>query len=289
MYFLVSSVLFDDKGEFSSHLLDKQSCLLHSVPIAYRVFVCLKRCLKQWLQGGSEFVDVVLGQGRFLLFFWSLSGPAKLDAMREAGSPEGLGCAALSRLAQPTWENTAGWVTGQGLSWGSINSISVCVMKSGSRGLLQHSAGRFQGLSFRGKAEFNNPWSAPARAALPSSNGLLLIIWGCFVCVARALLFRQLAGNGDEGSLNSLLIKDQWLYCEKIEYRCKLYLIKELNVSLTFLFCFFSATGAWPSFLRLLSFLVVLHFKDLLRLQKQTLLVFFISSAYQIPQILQNI
>lgn len=105
----------------------------------------------------------------------------------------------------------------------------------------------------RGKAEFHKP--------MVSSNGSLLIIWGCFVCVAWALLSRQLAGNGDEGTLNSLLIKDQWLYCDKIEYRCKLHLIKELNVSLTFLFCFFSATGAWPSFLRLLSFLVVLRFK----------------------------
>lgn len=101
-----------------------------------------------------------------------------------------------------------------------------------------------------------------SRVVLPCSNGLLLIIWGYFVCVVWELLLKQLAGNGDEGSLNSLLIKDQWVYCEKIEYRCKLYLIKELNVCLTFLFCFFSATGAWPSsFLRLFSFFVVSHFK----------------------------
>lgn len=170
-------------------------------------------------------------------------------------------CSSLSGLARPSWGNAAGRVTGRGLSWGSINSISVYVMKSGSRGLLQHSAEGIPGGCLSGeRLNSINPWLA-AWAALPSSNGSLLIIWGGFVCVARSLLFKQLAGNGDEGSLNSLLIKDQWFYFEKIEYRCKLYLVKELNVSLTFLFCFFSATGARPSFLRLLFFLVVLHFK----------------------------
>lgn len=185
------------------------------MPIANGGFVYLKRCLKQWLRGGGEFVEVVLGQGgRILLFFCSLLDPAQLDAMWEAAGTEGLGCAALC----PGWHSPPGRtqqvkLPAKGSPGDPSTLISVYGMKSGSRGLLQHCAGGFQQELFLSGERLN----APAWAALPSSNGSLLRIWGCFVCVARAraLLFRQLAGNGDEGSLNSLLIKDQWLYCEK--------------------------------------------------------------------------
>lgn len=130
-----------------------------------------------------------------------------------------------------------------------LGTDSICaasVTKSGSKGLLHALAEGLPGawLSVQRLPVTPREPGGSSGALPPRSSGLLSIIWGYLVYGAWELLFKQLAGNGDGDSLNSLLITDQWAYCEKIEYRCKLYLIKELNVCLTFLFCLFSTAAA---------------------------------------------
>lgn len=98
-------------------------------------------------------MGVVLGQG-FCCFsevFWA--SHSWMPCEREAGSTEGLGCAAPC----PGWHSPLGEHSRSGYHPGnSRNSISVCGMKSGSRGLCSTLLG-LPGLAFRGKAEFHKP------------------------------------------------------------------------------------------------------------------------------------